>query len=225
MAAPARLSRAESQARTRQALLDAAAEVFVERGLHRTSVEAIAERAGFTRGAFYANFADKADALLALLEGPTAIAFLETGGDPVAVAKALGETARTSRVLEIRGGVLEGRPMTADDVEDLAKLPPLEQLRGQVIGAIIAPLNQLIGLVSAPLQNLHGLIDARIEQLGGEAAAARVATAEAPAPTEAHTDEPQPDAQAAREEAQQPETPTADATASVEAAVDSEGSE
>ena len=108
------------------------------------------------------------DALLALLEGPSAIAFLEADGDPVAVAKALGAAVRETRVLVIRGGVLEGRPMTAEDVEDLAKLPPLEQLRGQVIGAIIAPLNQLIGLVSAPLQNLHGLIDARIEQIGAD---------------------------------------------------------
>src|ERR671923_2931346 len=48
-----------------------------------------------------------ADQLLALLEGPTAIAFLEADGDPVAVAKALGDAARDTRVLAVRGGMLE----------------------------------------------------------------------------------------------------------------------
>ena len=66
-----------------------------------------------------------ADALLALLEGPTAIAFLEAGGDPVAVAKTLADMARHTRILEIRGGVLEGRAMTAEEVGELATLPPL----------------------------------------------------------------------------------------------------
>jgi large subunit ribosomal protein L10 len=106
------------------------------------------------------------DALLALLEGPTAIAFLEADGDPVAVAKAIGAAARETRVLEARGGVLEGRPITAADIDNLAKLPPLEQLRGQVLGAITGPLYAVVGLFNAPLQNLVGLIDARIEQLG-----------------------------------------------------------
>ena len=46
--------------------------------------------------------------LLALLEGPTAIAFLDADGDPIAVAKALSETARTTRVFTVRGGILDG---------------------------------------------------------------------------------------------------------------------
>jgi large subunit ribosomal protein L10 len=113
-----------------------------------------------------------ADMLLALLEGPSAIAFIEADGDPVAVAKALGDVARDTRVLVVRGGVLEGRSLSPDEVESLAKLPPLDVLRGQVIGAVIAPLNAIAALVNAPLQNLVGLIDARIEQLGGAEAAA-----------------------------------------------------
>ena len=125
-----------------------------------------------------------ADALLALLEGPTAIAFLEADGDPVAVAKAIGATARETKVLAIRGGILDGRPITADEIETLAKLPPLEQLRGQVLGAVTAPLYAIVGLFNAPLQNLVGLIDARIEQLGGETAAPE-APAEAPEQPEA----------------------------------------
>jgi large subunit ribosomal protein L10 len=106
-----------------------------------------------------------ADALLALLEGPSAIAFIEADGDMVAVAKALADSARETKVLEIRGGVMLGREISASDVEELAKLPPLDVLRGQVLGAIVAPLSAIAALVNAPLQNLYGLIDARIEQL------------------------------------------------------------
>ncbi len=113
-----------------------------------------------------------ADTLLALLEGPTAIAFLEGNGDPVAVAKALADAARTTRVLTIRGGLLEGRPIEGTAVEELAKLPPTDVLRSQVLGAITGPLTAIVGLFTAPLQDLYGLLDARIEQLGGEADAA-----------------------------------------------------
>ena len=122
-----------------------------------------------------------AEALLALLEGPSAIAFIEADGDAVAVAKALADSARDTRVLAIRGGVMQGREISGPDVEELAKLPPLEILRGQVLGAVIAPLNNLLALVSAPLQGLYGLIDARIEQLeqGGEAAPAAETESEA----------------------------------------------
>ncbi len=106
-----------------------------------------------------------ADALLALLEGPSAIAFIEADGDMVAVAKALADSARDTKVLEIRGGVMLGREISAEDIGELAKLPPFDVLRGQVLAAIIAPLNNLLALVNAPLQGLYGLIDARIEQL------------------------------------------------------------
>ena len=68
MAATPRPTRAERQAQTRAALLDAAAELFVERGLQGASVEAIAERAGFTRGAFYSNFATKEEVFTELLQ-------------------------------------------------------------------------------------------------------------------------------------------------------------
>ena len=113
-----------------------------------------------------------ADKLLALLEGPSAIAFVEADGDAVAVAKALADSARDTKILAIRGGVMQGRVISGEDVESLAKLPPLEVLRGQVIGAILAPLNAIAGLVNAPLQNLYGLIDARIEQLEAQGGAA-----------------------------------------------------
>jgi large subunit ribosomal protein L10 len=151
------------------------------------------------------------DTLLALLEGPTAIAFLEAGGDPVAVAKTIADAARDTRILTIRGGVLEGKTMTGDQVESLAKLPPVDILRGQVLGAIVAPLNALLGLVTAPLQNLHGLLDARIEQLGGAEAESAPAAEEAPEPA---AEEPVEAAKAADEEPTAVEAASADATAS-----------
>ena len=132
------------------------------------------------------------DSLLALLEGPTAIAFLESGGDPVAVAKALVDAARTTRVLEVRGGMLEGRPVEPGEIESLAKLPPVDILRGQVLGAVTAPLTAIVGLFTAPLQDLYGLIDARIEQLqaqGDTPAAEPEATAEPEPEPETQTEE------------------------------------
>jgi large subunit ribosomal protein L10 len=109
-----------------------------------------------------------ADALLAMLEGPTAIAFIEADGDMVGVAKALADSARTTRVLAIRGGILDGNPIGEDEVKNLATLPPVDVLRGQVLGAITAPLMTVVGLISAPVRDLIGLIDARIEQLNGQ---------------------------------------------------------
>ena len=106
-----------------------------------------------------------ADALLALLEGPTAIAFLEADGDPVAVAKALRDVARETRVLAIRGGVLEGATIGAEDVENLATLPPADVLRAQLLGAVAGPLTTVVGLFTAPLRDLVGILDARIDQL------------------------------------------------------------
>ena len=109
-----------------------------------------------------------AEQLLVMLEGPTAIAFIEASGDPAAVAKALAGTAKETNVLVLRGGILEGKQLSAAEVEQLATLPPTDVLRGQLVGAIVAPLNALLGLVSAPLRDLHGLIDARIRQLEAE---------------------------------------------------------
>jgi large subunit ribosomal protein L10 len=151
-----------------------------------------------------------ADALLALLDGPSAIAFLEADGDMVAAAKALADSARETRVLEIRGGIMQGRAVTAAEVESLASLPPVEVLRGQVLGAIVAPLTALAGLLNAPLQNLVGLIDARIEQLGGEEAETTPEPEAAPADEDAASAQEEPVA----EEESAEETTPADATAS-----------
>jgi large subunit ribosomal protein L10 len=163
-----------------------------------------------------------ADTLLALLDGPTAIAFLESDGDPVAVAKALQDAARDSQVLAVRGGVLQGRSITSEDVAELAKLPPLEVLRGQVLGAVTAPLTAIVGLFTAPLQDLVGLIDARIEQLQaeGESAAPEAESTSEPEAPVSPTAEPATEEH--EEEAESTEPAPADETASASESTDEE---
>jgi large subunit ribosomal protein L10 len=154
-----------------------------------------------------------ADALLVMLEGPTAIAFIESSGDPAAVAKALAATARETNVLALRGGILEGKTLSGDDVQQLAKLPPVDVLRGQLVGAIVAPLDQLLGLVTAPLRDLHGLIEARIKQLEEQG---QVIEPAAEAATEEPADDEEPEADeapAAEEPVAQADTPSDSAPA------------
>jgi large subunit ribosomal protein L10 len=139
-----------------------------------------------------------AEALLALLDGPTAIAFLETDGDAVAVAKALNAAVRETRVLEIRGGILDGQQIGQADVASLATLPPTDVLRGQLVSAVSGPLMTVVGLFAAPLRDLVNVIDARIKQLE-EQGGAEEASPEAPASAE-------PDETETSEEAASPET-------------------
>jgi large subunit ribosomal protein L10 len=148
-----------------------------------------------------------ADALLALLEGPSAIAFVESEGDPAAVAKALRDAATSTKVLAIRGGILQGSAMSAEQVEDLAKLPPVDVLRAQLAGAIVSPLTTVVALLAAPLRDLVGLIDARIEQLReqGDTSESGAAAPEAEAPAE----EPAAEEPAAEAPAEEPAAETA----------------
>jgi large subunit ribosomal protein L10 len=153
-----------------------------------------------------------ADALLALLDGPTAIAFLESDGDPVAVAKALSTAARETKVLEIRGGILDGQQIGEADVKSLATLPPADVLRGQLVSAVSGPLMTVVGLFTAPLRDLVNVIDARIKQLEEQSGAEEV-TPEAPvaeaqeAPLEPETPaEPEPEPEIPSEETDSAET-------------------
>src|ERR671936_2512034 len=108
----------------RTRLLDAGARFTI---VKNTLTKLAAEQAGTTD-------------VLQLIEGPTAIAFLEAEGDPVAVAKVLNEAARASNVLVIRGGILEGTVVGDEEIKRLATLPPAETLRAQLAGAVVAPL-------------------------------------------------------------------------------------
>src|SRR5947209_2969574 len=120
--------------------------------------------------------------LLDFVEGPTAIAFLEADGDPVAAAKVLSETARRHDVLVIKGGVLDGAVASDAEVKSLATLPPTDILQAQLASAVAGPLLMIVGIFTAPVRDLVNILDARIKQLEeqGEPAAEAVAE-EAPA--------------------------------------------
>ena len=141
--------------------------------------------------------------VLELIEGPTAIAFLEAEGDPVAVAKVLNEVARAHDVLVIRGGVLEGTVVGEAEIKRLATLPPADVLRAQLAGAVVAPLTTVVGLFTAPLRDLVGVIDARIRQLQEQGE-------EVPQP-EAEAEEPQAEGPAEEASEEQSEEPSAEA--------------
>ncbi|HEX2184150.1 MAG TPA: 50S ribosomal protein L10 [Chloroflexota bacterium] len=103
-----------------------------------------------------------------LLEGPTAVAFCYE--DIVAPARTLTDFARTTRILNVRGAVLEGKVISADEVNRLATLPAVEQLRAEAVAAIGGPLSAFVGVLNGLLQTLVGTLDARSEQLGGASA-------------------------------------------------------
>ena len=174
-----------------------------------------------------------ADALLALLEGPTAIAFLETDGDPVAVAKALSNAARDTKVLQIRGGILDGSTIGEDEVKSLATLPPADVLRGQLVSAVAGPLITIVGLFTAPLRDLVNVLDARIKQLEEQGETVPEPQAEAQA-EEASAEDQQAEAKAEEAPAEEqqveevtPEAPAAEAEAATpeEAPADEETTE
>src|SRR5207244_13164672 len=99
-----------------------------------------------------------------------------------------------SRVLEVRGGILEGRPIEPSEVESLAKLPPVDVLRGQVLSAVTSPLITIVGLFTAPVQDLYGLLDARIEQLREQGDTSEAEASGSEPQAEAAAGEPAPEA-------------------------------
>jgi len=92
------------------------------------------------------------EALEQLLAGPTAVAFAKQ--DPVATAKALNEFAKDSKILEIRGGLLEGKLLGVDDIQALADLPQREVLLAQVLGGMQAPIAGFVSVLQGTLRSL-----------------------------------------------------------------------
>jgi large subunit ribosomal protein L10 len=146
-----------------------------------------------------------------LLTGPTAIAFIR--GDVVEAAKGLRDFAKANPTLVIKGGVLDGKPLDANEVAKLADLESREVLLGKLAGAMLASLSQAVYLLNAPLAQaarLAGALQAkRAEEGQGSADEVAAATAEEttenPAAAEA---EPETDAEA---------TPAADESDTAEA--------
>ncbi len=117
---------------------------------------------------------DKAGAseLKSILEGPTALAFVH--GDAATAAKALSDTNRALRIMEFKGGLMDGSVLSADDLRSIARLPARSVLHAQLVGTVAAPLSGVVRTLNALIGGLAlqlGAIAAgRSEQPQGEAA-------------------------------------------------------
>jgi len=113
----------------------------------------------------------------ALLVGPTAIAFVS--GDPVAAAKGLRDFAKANPLLVIKGGILDGRSLSADEVNRIADLESREVLLARIAGALKALPTRAASLFQAPLSQMARLAKALEEKKTAEAAAAEAPAADA----------------------------------------------
>ena len=112
------------------------------------------------------------DALKPLLVGPTALAFVQ--GDAALVAKTLSDTARSLRLLEFKGGLMNGTALSAEDVTAIARLPAREVLHAQLVGTIAAPITGLVRGLNALIAGLAIALKQIADEglVGGEGPAA-----------------------------------------------------
>lgn len=107
-----------------------------------------------------------------VLVGPTALAFVGarddgSPGDAVSLAKALCQYAEDSNFLSIKGGVLDGQVISADEVSALSKLGTRTEILAEILGLLEAPLAEMAGLLEAPLVEMAGLLDAPLVEVAG----------------------------------------------------------
>ncbi len=84
----------------------------------------------------------------------------------------INDFARTSRILKVKGALLQGKAVAADQVEALATLPPKEELIATIVGALDAPIANVVFALDFAITEFTSLLDARVAQLEGGAAAA-----------------------------------------------------
>jgi large subunit ribosomal protein L10 len=161
-----------------------------------------------------------AESLKEVLEGPTAFTFvLADGGDVALAAKALATFRRETDLLTFKGGLMNGDPLSVEQLEALSKLPSLDVLHGQLVGVIASPITGLVRGLNALIQGLVIQLGQIAEQglVGGDAPPAEEAPAAAEeAPAEAE------EAPAEAEEAPAEEASAEDAAAD-EASPEPEG--
>ncbi|MDT5124630.1 MAG: large subunit ribosomal protein, partial [Mycobacterium sp.] len=149
-----------------------------------------------------------------LFAGPTAIAFIK--GEPVDAAKAIKTFAKDHKALVIKGGYMDGKALSVDEVNRIADLESREVLLAKLAGAMKAKTSQAAALFAAPASQvarlLFALQEKRAAEAPAEASAPAVAEAEAPAAAEAVADAPAP----AEAEAEAPAAAETEAPASAE---------
>ena len=105
-----------------------------------------------------------------MLTGPTAIGFAYE--EVPAIAKVLDDFAKDTDVLQIKGGVMEGRVLSPEQIKSLASMPPREVVLAQLLGLIQQPGNRVAGVVNAAGSKLAATIKAYAEKLEDAGAAA-----------------------------------------------------
>lgn len=131
-----------------------------------------------------------AEQLKPLLEGPTALALVR--GDAALAAKALNDTARTLRMLEFKGGIMNGSALSAEEIRSIARLPAREVLHGQLVGAVASPLAGLARTLNALIAG----VAVQLQQVAEQRSANETSPEEAQlGPSEPETDEPPAEAQ------------------------------
>jgi len=97
-------------------------------------------------------------------QGPTAIAL--SYGDPVALAKVLSDFAADHEVFQLKAGLLDGNAVSPAEIQQIAKLPSLDQLRGKIVGLLQAPASKLVRLLVEPGSQIARVVRARGAQEG-----------------------------------------------------------
>lgn len=100
-----------------------------------------------------------------VLEGPTAFVFV--GDDPVLAAKLISDFQKEHDALTVKAGLLDGQPVTPEEVKRLASLPSHDQMLGQVAGLMQGPLQGFVGALGGLLYQLVGVLDALKTQRAG----------------------------------------------------------
>jgi large subunit ribosomal protein L10 len=160
--------------------------------------------------------ADKAgaDAIRALLDGPTALTFVR--GDAALAAKALADFARAADLLEFKGGLMDGAEVSVDEIKAISRLPARDVLHAQLVGMTAAPLTGLVGGLNALIAGLalqlgqiaeQGLVSGEAE---AETAPAEAETAPAEEPAAAEAEAPAEEAEEAPAEEPPAEEPPAE---------------
>jgi large subunit ribosomal protein L10 len=186
-------------ARLRENLIDAGARFRV---VKNTLTRLAADRAG-------------AEDLKQVLEGPTAFTFVRADGDVALAAKALAQFKREFNLLDFKGGVMGGEPLTVDQLTALSRLPAREVLHGQLVGVVASPITGLVrglnALIAGLAIQLRQIADEGL--LPGGEAATTAPPADEPSSEDAPAGEPSAEEEAAAgepaaEEDEQAETPS-----------------
>ena len=146
-----------------------------------------------------------------LLTGPSALAFVD--GDPVEAAKGLRTFAKANPALVIKGGIMDGKVLTAEEVSKLADLESREVLLSKMAGALKASTQNAVSLFAAPLSQAARVVDALRAKVEAEGP-----TADEAAPAADATDEAAPAVESIKTaEASADAAPEAEASADAEA--------